>query len=67
MSLSLAGEAEAHVALEPGAIKAEKNAVLVGTGTTPVVLGQIQPPGKKMMNAADWARGVQLDQEAKFQ
>lgn len=65
--LSLAGEAEAHVALEPGAIKAEKNAVLVGTGTTPVVLGQIQPPGKKMMNAADWARGVQLDQEAKFQ
>ena len=27
----------------------------------PVRLGHIQPPGKKLMNAADWARGARLD------
>ncbi|MGB0970574.1 MAG: methionyl-tRNA formyltransferase, partial [Mycobacterium sp.] len=26
----------------------------------PVVLGRIQPPGKKPMIAADWARGARL-------
>ena len=43
--------------LAPGEIEVRKNEVLVGTGTGAVVLGQAQPPGKKMMNAADWARG----------
>lgn len=52
--------------LAPGAISAGKNTVYVGTGTRAVVLGQIQPPGKKMMNSADWARGVHIDQEANF-
>lgn len=52
--------------LSPGAISAGKAAVYVGTGTEPVILGQIQPPGKKMMNSADWARGVHIDQEASF-
>ncbi|ALC06003.1 Methionyl-tRNA formyltransferase [Corynebacterium deserti GIMN1.010] len=51
----------------PGQIVAEKNSVLVGTGTTAVALNFIQPPGKKMMNAADWARGVHLETEATFQ
>lgn len=32
--------------------------VLVGTGSHAVELGQVQPPGKKMMSAADWARGL---------
>ena len=27
---------------------------------TPVALGEVQPPGKKPMAAADWARGVRL-------
>jgi methionyl-tRNA formyltransferase len=27
-----------------------------------VLLGQIQPQGKKAMNAADWARGARLDE-----
>ena len=33
----------------------------IGTGSDPVRLGQIQPPGKKLMNAVDWARGARLD------
>ena len=39
--------------------------VRVGTGSQPVVLGIIQPPGKKPMNAADWARGARLDESAR--
>ena len=48
-------------ALAPGEIRVERNRVLVGTGSTPVQLGNVQPPGKKLMNAADWARGARLD------
>jgi methionyl-tRNA formyltransferase len=47
--------------LAPGDIRAERNRVLIGTGSQPVQLGTIQPPGKKAMNAADWARGARLD------
>jgi methionyl-tRNA formyltransferase len=47
-------------AAEPGVIMAERTRVLVGTGSAPVQLGQIQPPGKKPMAAADWARGARL-------
>ena len=53
--------------LEPGQLYIAKNAVFVGTATQPVQLGKIQPPGKKMMNAADWARGLGKDAEVKFQ
>ena len=35
--------------------------VLVGTATAPVPLGDVQPPGKRRMPAADWARGLRLD------
>lgn len=48
--------------LAPGAIRAEKAGVLIGTGSAPVRLGMVQPPGKKLMNAADWARGARLDE-----
>ena len=48
--------------LAPGAIRVQKAGVLVGTGSTPVRLGTVQPPGKKSMNAADWARGARLDE-----
>ncbi|MDV3124842.1 methionyl-tRNA formyltransferase [Mycobacterium sp. 21AC1] len=47
--------------LPPGDIRVDRNVVRVGTGSQPVQLGQIQPPGKKLMNAADWARGARLD------
>lgn len=47
--------------LEPGVVEVTKNAVHVGTGTTPVRLGQVKAFGKKEMAAADWARGVRLE------
>ncbi|QDZ42663.1 methionyl-tRNA formyltransferase [Corynebacterium sp. sy039] len=49
---------QATLSLEPGALAIEKNKVFVGTGTDPVLLSQIQAPGKKMMNASDWAHGL---------
>lgn len=42
----------------PGELVVSKREVLVGTATTPVRLGTLTPPGRKPMNAADWARGV---------
>ncbi|MFP7365693.1 methionyl-tRNA formyltransferase [Corynebacterium callunae] len=62
--IKLSGEAPV---LAPGEISASKSAVFVGTGSSAVEVVEIQPPGKKMMKAADWARGVHLEQEAKFQ
>jgi methionyl-tRNA formyltransferase len=47
--------------LPPGAMHIDRKSVWVGTGSEPVRLGQIQPPGKKLMNAVDWARGARLD------
>lgn len=49
--------------LGAGRIRVEKKRVLVGAGGgTAVVLGQVQPPGKRMMNAVDWARGARPDE-----
>ena len=50
--------------LPPGVIRVERAGVLIGTASRPVLLGRIQPPGKKEMNAADWARGARLDESA---
>lgn len=44
--------------LAPGEVVVEKSGVRVGTGSHAVVLGEVQPQGKKAMPAADWARGV---------
>ena len=44
-------------ALQPGRLALEGKSVLVGTGSHPVELTRVQPSGKKMMTAADWARG----------
>ena len=54
-------DADAPEPLPPGAIHVDRKSVWVGTGSEPVRLGQIQPPGKKLMNAVDWARGARLD------
>jgi methionyl-tRNA formyltransferase len=51
--------------LPPGMIRVERAGVLIGTASQPVLLGSIQPPGKKEMNAADWARGARLDESAR--
>jgi len=56
---------EAPKPLPPGAIHVDRKSVLVGTGSEPVRLGQIQAPGKKLMNAVDWARGARLDPAAR--
>ncbi|HEV7853348.1 MAG TPA: methionyl-tRNA formyltransferase [Mycobacterium sp.] len=50
--------------LAPGAIRVERNRVRVGTASQPVLLGSVQPPGKKPMDAAAWARGARLDDSA---
>ncbi|MGO4598605.1 methionyl-tRNA formyltransferase [Terrabacter sp. 2RAF25] len=47
--------------LAPGVLLVTKQAVFVGTGTVPVRLGQVQAHGKKLMAAADWARGTRID------
>ena len=49
--------------LSPGEIHVDRRDVWIGTGSIPVRLGKIQPPGKKPMSAADWARGARLDSE----
>jgi methionyl-tRNA formyltransferase len=46
--------------LPPGRVVAGKHAVLVGTATHPVELGEVRPTGKRPMPAADWARGVRI-------
>lgn len=45
----------------PGQFRVGRRTVLVGTATQPIQLGEVQPPGKKAMPAADWARGARLD------
>lgn len=56
--ISLADGESGASALRPGEVRVGKKEVLVGTGSTAVRLGEVQPPGKKMMNAADWGRGL---------
>jgi methionyl-tRNA formyltransferase len=51
--------------LAPGELRVLRSAVLVGTGTTPVQLGDLQPPGKRRMSAVEWARGLRLAERAR--
>ncbi len=43
--------------LAPGHLSSGRDGVAVGTATVDVELGLVQPPGKRPMPAADWARG----------
>ena len=45
----------------PGQLQVGRRTLSIGTATGPVRLGDVQPPGKKPMPAADWARGARLD------
>jgi methionyl-tRNA formyltransferase len=47
-------------ALPPGQLRVLGSRVLVGTGTQPIQLGDVQAHGKRRMPAADWARGLRL-------
>jgi methionyl-tRNA formyltransferase len=46
--------------LGPGEVQVSGQAVFAGTGTTAVLLGDVQPEGKRPMPAADWARGMRV-------
>ena len=44
--------------LAPGELSAGGDGVLVGTGRGAVRLGSVQPAGRRLLPAVDWARGV---------
>ncbi|SDO55018.1 methionyl-tRNA formyltransferase [Geodermatophilus sp. DSM 45219] len=44
--------------LAPGELSVGRTGVLVGTGGGAVRLGEVQPAGKRVLPAADWARGA---------
>lgn len=56
----------AESTLAAGQLRVSKKEVTVGTVTTDITLRDIQPHGKKMMAAADWARGVTIDNAARL-
>jgi methionyl-tRNA formyltransferase len=47
--------------LAPGELRAGRTGVAVGTATAEVELGTVQPPGRRAIAAADWARGARLE------
>jgi methionyl-tRNA formyltransferase len=53
--------------LAPGAVSIQDKSVLVGTGSHAVQLTRVQPAGKKMMAAADWARGMASPESVVFE
>jgi len=44
--------------LRPGELRVTRSAVLAGTATHPVELGDVQQGGKRRMPATEWARGL---------
>jgi methionyl-tRNA formyltransferase len=46
--------------LRPGELRVTRTAVLAGTATHPVELGDVQQSGKRRMPATEWARGLRL-------
>ncbi len=46
--------------LAAGELRLDGTRLLAGTATVAVRLGTVQPPGKRPMPAADWARGARL-------
>lgn len=52
--------------LAPGEVHVGRQAVLVGTGSRPVRLGEVQAPGKRRMTAPDWARGLRSGGPVRF-
>ncbi|MBT1679390.1 methionyl-tRNA formyltransferase [Curtobacterium aurantiacum] len=52
------GTGDPAPSLAPGALALHGGRLLVGTADTPLVLLEVQPAGKKAMDAAAWARGL---------
>jgi methionyl-tRNA formyltransferase len=59
-------DAAAPADLAPGELLAGRQAVFAGTGSRPVRLGEVQAPGKRRMNATDWARGLHAGGTVRF-
>ncbi|MDP4506379.1 methionyl-tRNA formyltransferase [Nonomuraea turcica] len=53
--------------LAPGEVAVTKTTVLVGTATEAVRLGEVQPQGKRLMEAVEWARGVRPEGKETFE
>ncbi len=47
--------------LAPGELRVGKRDVLVGTATAAVLLGEVRQAGRRVMAAADWARGSRIE------
>jgi len=47
--------------LAPGELRVSKAGIWAGTATHAVALGQVKAEGKRLMPAADWARGVRVE------
>ena len=60
---AVTGADGAPLRLAPGQLHATKKSVHVGTGTGPLRLTEVRPPGKKLMPAADWARGARIAEQ----
>ena len=52
--------------IAPGELRVTRDAVYAGTGSRPVLLGDVQPPGKRPMPAADWARGLRAGPDSRL-
>jgi methionyl-tRNA formyltransferase len=46
--------------IAPGQLRVDADVVRVGTGSHSLVLGEVQPQGRRAMPAADWVRGARL-------
>ncbi|WP_309129250.1 methionyl-tRNA formyltransferase [Microbacterium sp.] len=44
--------------LEPGHVRVDRKALLVGTATSPLAVTRVQPAGRGAMAATDWWRGL---------
>lgn len=55
-----------HSKLTPGQIQVNRDRLLVGTGTVPVILREVVPEGRKSLSGIDWWRGARLSQHARF-
>ncbi|MFQ4149367.1 methionyl-tRNA formyltransferase [Arthrobacter sp. LAPM80] len=53
--------------LAPAQLRIEPKSVLVGTGSHAVELVEVQPAGKKLMKATDWARGLANKEDVVFE
>jgi len=52
------GGPQSNIDLDPGVLYFHAEGMLVGTGSTPILVTEVQPSGKTVMSAADWLRGL---------